>query len=93
MEKPRTYLQIATPEDIAKSRFRTCYDCQTETDDYVVESRQTSGGGQGEFYPQVYEGDFSKVPVHANRRDCLAAQQEKEEDRKRSEDPFYDVPA
>jgi hypothetical protein len=86
-----TYLRTATPQDIKTANLRTCYDCKTETDDYVLETRQTSGGGQGDN--SVYAGDFTKVPVHANRRDCQAAIAKREKDFKRSRDPFYDVPA
>jgi hypothetical protein len=71
----------------------TCYDCKTKTDDYVMERRQTSGGGQGEAYPQVFAGDFSSVPVHANRRECQAALQKRIDEEKRARIPFYDVPA
>lgn len=48
-----------------------CYDCHKviKSGDEVFETRQTSGGGQGET--AVYSGDFSEVPVHADRRTCI----------------------
>ena len=47
-----------------------CWDCQQDTSDYVMESRQVSGGDG-----VVYAGDFKDVPVHNNRRACQAAKQ------------------
>lgn len=65
-----------------------CYDCRTETNDFVMEVRQVSGGDG-----VVFAGDFQERPVHANRRECIAAQDKKREELARARDPFYDVPA
>lgn len=76
-----------------------CYDCKTETSEYVMEKRQTSGGGQGDLHPQVYEGDFTDVPVHADRRVCLTVKAAQALAVKRGivaglieKDPFSDIP-
>lgn len=57
------------------SQYHKCWDCGAELRTaYVSERRQTSGGGHGDLYPQTYEGDFSFVPVHADRRVCRIEQ-------------------
>jgi hypothetical protein len=70
-----------------------CYDCGTETEDVVMERRQVSGGGQGDFFPQVFANDFRDVPVHADRRACIAAKDSLRLADMRLADPFFDVPA
>ena len=74
---------IVTPQTIF-----VCYDCKTEITDYAIEARQTSGGDG-----VVYSGDFTNVHVHANRRECMAAKQQRIEEEKRQRIPFYDVAA
>ena len=72
-----------------------CYDCGEgfTNQAFVYETRQTSGGGQGDLYPVTYSGDFSRVLVHADRRICIANNNAAVEREKREHDPFYDVPA
>jgi len=48
-----------------------CWDCEQIADDFVMETRQVSGGDGGTF-----ANDFKKVPVHNSRRVCAAARAE-----------------
>jgi len=74
-------------ESKEKNMTKECWICKTNTEDWVLEKKQVSGGDG-----VVYAGDFRDVPVHANRRECMEAKQRVEENRKRQRDPFYDVP-
>lgn len=48
-----------------------CHDCRgpVEIGQEVMERRQVSGPGHNDS-PQLYDGDFKMVPVHADRRIC-----------------------
>ncbi len=56
-----------------------CYDCKTPVTDFVMERRQTSGGDG-----VVYAGDFTSVPVCANRRACIENKQQREAEKRYS---------
>ena len=80
-----------TPEQLKHFQIRKCYDCGTETSDFVFEARQTSGPSHNDH--GTFAGDFTKVPVHANRRECEEARLKRIDNEKRARIPFYDVPA
>lgn len=53
-----------------------CFDCETQTDDFVMETRQVSGPGQNDP-PFTYSGDFAQKPVHRDRAVCIAKREAK----------------
>lgn len=72
-----------------------CWDCGGPFDgtrnDYVMEKRQTSGPSHNDV--GTYASDFTLKQVHANRKVCIAFQEQKALERQRARDPFSDVPA